>query len=95
LRHETVGTNIRVLVHRPGTVKTEFHYRRNRYDESKTTDMFDGVSPLVGGDIASGILWQCLQPERVSVVLMETWATSQRSQYVIDKEWDERNSSKQ
>jgi hypothetical protein len=34
LRHETVGTNIRILVHRPGTTLTEFHSRRLEYDSS-------------------------------------------------------------
>ncbi|BGP38618.1 hypothetical protein JCM10450v2_002567 [Rhodotorula kratochvilovae] len=91
LRHETIGTNIRVLVHRPGFVATEFHQRRNNYDEGKTAALFDGVAPLVADDIALGVLWQCAQPERVSVVLMETLPTSQRSLYAVDREWEKRN----
>ncbi|GAA5914362.1 hypothetical protein JCM6882_008171 [Rhodosporidiobolus microsporus] len=91
LRHETIGTNIRVLVHRPGTTHTEFHTRRVLYDEDKTAAIFDGMSALVAEDLAVGVLWQCVQPERVSVVLMETLPTSQRSNYAIDKEWSRRN----
>ncbi len=91
LRHETVGTNVRVLLHRPGTAETEFHSRRNNYDDAKTREMFSGTCPLVAEDLAVGILWQCLQPERVSVVLMETLATSQRSLYAGDSEWEKRN----
>ena len=91
LRHETIGTNIRVLLHRPGTAETEFHSRRNNYDAEKTKEMFEGTCPLVAEDLAVGILWQCLQPERVSVVLMETLATSQRSLYAGDREWEKRN----
>ncbi|TNY22764.1 putative oxidoreductase [Rhodotorula diobovata] len=93
LRHELVGTNVRVLVHRPGFVDTEFHRRRNNYDEAKTAAMFEGVAPLVADDIATGVLWQCAQLERVSVVLMETLPTSQRSLYSVDREWEKRNGS--
>lgn len=91
LRHETVGTNVRVLVHRPGTAETEFHLRRTGYDAAQTAANFAGTCPLVAGDLAVGVLWQCLQPERVSVVLMETYATSQRSLYVMDRGYEGRN----
>ena len=91
LRHELVNTNIRVLVHRPGTVLTEFHSRRLGYDQAKTDAMFDGIAALQAQDIAVGILWQCLQPERVSVVMMETLPSSQRSLYAMDRGWEERN----
>jgi NADP-dependent 3-hydroxy acid dehydrogenase YdfG len=91
LRHETVGTNIRVLLHRPGTTLTEFHTRRHNYDREKTDATFAGLMALEAEDLAYGILWQCLQPERVSVVLMETLPTSQRSLYVYDREYEKRN----
>lgn len=91
LRHETVGTNIRVLLHRPGTTLTEFHTRRHNYDQDKTDATFAGLMALEAEDLAYGILWQCLQPERVSVVLMETLPTSQRSLYVYDREYEKRN----
>ncbi|GAA5839355.1 hypothetical protein JCM11251_003958 [Rhodosporidiobolus azoricus] len=91
LRHETIGTNIRVLVHRPGTTHTEFHTRRVEYNADKTAAIFDGMGALHAEDLAVGVLWQCIQPERVSVVLMETLATAQRSNYAIDKEWEKRN----
>jgi len=55
--------------------------------------MFEGVAPLVADDIATGVLWQCAQLERVSVVLMETLPTSQRSLYSVDREWEKRNGS--
>jgi hypothetical protein len=32
-----------------------------------------------------------MAPERVSVVLMETLPTAQRSNYVMDREWEGRN----
>lgn len=91
LRHEVMGTNIRVLVHRPGTVFTEFHSRRLGYDTDKTQAMFEGISALHAEDVAVGILWQCLQPERISVVMMETLPSSQRSLYAMDAEWEKRN----
>lgn len=91
LRHETLGTNIRVLVNRPGTVQTEFHSRRLGYDQDKTAAMFEGMGALLPEDIAASVLWQCMQPERVSVVTMETLPTAQRSLYAADRSWEERN----
>ena len=91
LRHEVLGTNIRVLVNRPGTVFTEFHSRRLGYDAAKTQAMFDGIAALHAEDVAVGILWQCLQPERISVVMMETLPSSQRSLYAMDAGWEKRN----
>ncbi|RSH85123.1 uncharacterized protein EHS24_006716 [Apiotrichum porosum] len=71
LRHELVGTNIRVLINRPGTVRTEFHSRRHMYDPEKTEATYAGACPLVAQDIAVGCLYQCLQPERISIVMLE------------------------
>ena len=53
--------------------------------------MFEGQTPLAPEDVAVGVLWQCLQPERISVVMMETLGTAQRSLYSVDKEWVKRN----
>lgn len=91
LRHETSGTNIRILVHRPGTVATEFHERRNEYDGDRVKATYGGQCPLDPNDIAEGVLWQCMQPERISVILIETFGTAQRSLYEVDHEWVKRN----
>ncbi|KAL0245441.1 hypothetical protein I308_104567 [Cryptococcus tetragattii IND107] len=91
LRHELVGTNIRVLLNRPGTTKTEFHARRHGYDKDKTDATYFGSCPLAADDIAVSCLYQCLQPERISVVLLETLGTAQRSLYSVDQEYESRN----
>lgn len=82
---------MRVLVHRPGTVRTEFHERRHQYDDVRVKDTYGGQRPLDRDDIAVDVLWQCMQPERVSVVLMETYPTAQRSLYQVDMDWLKRN----
>jgi hypothetical protein len=66
LRNDTLGTNIRVLVHRPGTCRTEFHERRKGYDKEATAATYGGQRPLDPEDIAVGVLWQTIQPERIS-----------------------------
>lgn len=91
LRHELVGTNIRVLLNRPGTTKTEFHARRHGCDKDKTDATYFGSYPLAADDIAVSCLYQCLQPERISVVLLETLGTAQRSLYSVDQEYESRN----
>jgi NADP-dependent 3-hydroxy acid dehydrogenase YdfG len=91
LRHELVGTNIRVLINRPGTVRTEFHSRRHMYDPEKTEATYAGACPLVAQDIAVGCLYQCLQPERISIVMLEMLGTAQRSLFSCDKQYEARN----
>lgn len=86
-----MGTNVRVLVNRPGTVMTEFHSRRHLYDPEKTDATYAGSSPMVADDIAVSVLWQALQPERISTVLVETLGTAQRSLYSVDREYEKRN----
>ena len=93
LRHELVGTNVRVLINRPGTVRTEFHSRRHLYDADKTEATYAGTCPLMAEDIAVSVLWQCLQPERISAVLIETLGTAQRSLYSVDRDYENRNGS--
>jgi len=42
LRNELVGTDIKVLVIRPGVVDTNFHEQRVGYDEEMHSDFFKG-----------------------------------------------------
>lgn len=78
-------------MNRPGTVKTEFHSRRHEYDPEKTEATYAGSCPLAPEDIAVSVLWQCLQPERISTVLVETLGTAQRSLYSEDRDYERRN----
>ncbi|KAF5571525.1 ketoreductase [Fusarium phyllophilum] len=43
LRMETAGSDIRVLVLRPGVVQTHFHLQRVQYDQSAMDDFVEGV----------------------------------------------------
>jgi 3-hydroxy acid dehydrogenase/malonic semialdehyde reductase len=96
LRHELVGTNIRVLVVRPGFVggHSLFHY--TRHGEANTSGeqgnaTFDGLQPLLPEDIAEAVWEQISKPERVSLSAVDVVPTAQRSLYVADREWNSRN----
>lgn len=101
LRQELSGTNIRVLVVRPGFVggDAEFHAVRHvapGTDPSKGQDAkqatFEGVEPLLPEDVAETILAQLKTPRRVSLRAVDVVPTPQRSMYVLDREWNQRNS---
>lgn len=95
LRQELDGTNLRVLVVRPGFVggSAAFHYTRHGEDSGgpQGEATFAGLEPLLPEDVAQVILTQVQQPERVSLRAVDVVPTAQRSLYVADREWNERH----
>lgn len=71
LRNELSGTDIRVLVLRPGCVATNFHAQRVGGDKEKYEKFFEGFTPLEGDDIARGAVYMLEQPLNVSVKAMD------------------------
>ena len=55
LSNELCGTDIKVLVLRPGCVATHFHHQRVRYDDKQYEDFFEGYTPLIEDDIANTV----------------------------------------
>ncbi|KFY74749.1 hypothetical protein V499_05248 [Pseudogymnoascus sp. VKM F-103] len=71
LRNELSGTDIRVLVLRPGCVATNFHSLRVGHDKSQYEKFFEGFTPLEGEDIARGAVFMLEQPLNVSVKALD------------------------
>ncbi|OBT83117.1 hypothetical protein VE02_08070 [Pseudogymnoascus sp. 03VT05] len=90
LRNELSGTDIRVLVLRPGCVATNFHSLRVGHDKSQYEKFFEGFTPLEGEDIARGAVFMLEQPLNVSVKALDIVPTAQRSLTVFDREWNGR-----
>lgn len=76
LRQELSGTNIRVLVVRPGFVggDAEFHATRHLVPGADVSEgqiakqaTFEGLEPLLPQDVADAILAQLTTPRRVSL----------------------------
>lgn len=75
LRHEVLGKNIRVMGIHPGLVNTEFSLVRFDGDQKKADEVYKGLTPLSGRDVAEAIVWMLSAPRHVcveSMVLMPT-----------------------
>ncbi|KAK9428346.1 hypothetical protein V1505DRAFT_332786 [Lipomyces doorenjongii] len=91
LRMETAGSNIRVLVLRPGCVATHFHLQRVKYDKNAMDEFFYGYEPLVAQDLADSVLYMLSRPGRTSIKGLDCVPTAQRGLTRFDREWNERN----
>lgn len=67
LRLELLGTPVRVTDIAPGMVETEFSETRFFGDVHRAKDVYSGVTPLVGQDIADCILWCAERPAHVNI----------------------------
>ncbi|KAM0575591.1 hypothetical protein ACHAP9_000854 [Verticillium nonalfalfae] len=87
LRNETAGSNIRVLVLRPGVVNTHFHLQRVQYDKDAMEDFYQGYDPLVAEDLAQSALYMLSLPGHVSIKALDCVPTAQRALTNFDREW--------
>jgi NADP-dependent 3-hydroxy acid dehydrogenase YdfG len=88
---ETAGSNIRVLVLRPGCVATQFHLQRVKYNQDAMDEFFYGYDPLAADDLADAVLYMLGRPERISVKALDCFPTAQRALTRFDRDWNDRN----
>ena len=67
LRLELMGEPIRVTEIEPGMVETEFTLVRFKGDREKASNVYQGMQPLTGADIADCIVWVVTRPPHVNV----------------------------
>ncbi|KIA75966.1 NADP-dependent dehydrogenase [Aspergillus ustus] len=91
LRMETAGSNIRVMVLRPGCVATHFHLQRVKYNHEAMDEFFYGYEPLVPEDLADTVLFMLTRAERTSIKALDCVPTAQRALTRFDREWNGRN----
>jgi len=71
LRLELTGTGVRVMEIAPGMVQTdEFSLNRFDGDAERAAAVYEGITPLVAGDIADAIAWMVGRPHHVNIDLM-------------------------
>src|SRR5579864_7312528 len=67
LRLELMGEPIRITEVMPGMVETEFSLVRFKGDEERAANVYKGMQPLTGDDVADCILWCVTRPANVNI----------------------------
>jgi 3-hydroxy acid dehydrogenase/malonic semialdehyde reductase len=67
LRMDLLGTGVRVSTVDPGMVETEFSIVRFEGDVEKAKNVYRGMTPLTGDDIAETVLWVATRPPHVNI----------------------------
>lgn len=79
LRMDLLGTNVRVTSIDPGMAETEFSVVRFKGDEEKAKNVYKGMRPLSGEDIAECIAWSLERPAHVNIQEIIVMPTDQAS----------------
>jgi NADP-dependent 3-hydroxy acid dehydrogenase YdfG len=77
LRHETLGSNVRITNVEPGLVETEFSLVRFRGDAGKAAAVYRDTRPLQADDIAECIEFALSRPPHVNIDRILVLATDQ------------------
>lgn len=83
LRIDVADSNIRVTNIKPGLVETEFSKVRFHGDSERADNVYKGIKPLTGEDIADVVLYAAQAPAHVQIAEVLVLATHQGSGSVI------------
>ncbi len=86
LRIDVAHTKVRVTNIKPGLVETHFSNVRFRGDDERAANVYRGVKPLNGDDIADVVFYAASAPEHVQIAEVLVLATHQASGSVICRE---------
>jgi 3-hydroxy acid dehydrogenase/malonic semialdehyde reductase len=67
LRHELLGSGIRISTVDPGLAETEFSIVRYKGDTKKAAEVYAGMNPLLARDIADILVWVASRPPHVNI----------------------------
>ncbi len=85
LRIDVAHTAVRVTNVKPGLVETNFSVIRFHGDNERADNVYKGIKPLTGDDIADVALYAANAPEHVQVAEVLVLATHQANGTVIDR----------
>jgi NADP-dependent 3-hydroxy acid dehydrogenase YdfG len=85
LRHDLLGTGIRVTNVEPGLAETEFSLVRFGGDRERAGAVYRGVRPLRAEDVADAVLWAITRPEHVTVQNILLMPTDQAAPHAVHR----------
>ena len=86
LRIDVADTAVRVTNVKPGLVETNFSNVRFHGDNARAENVYKGIKPLTGDDIADVVLYAANAPNHVQIAEVLVLATHQASGSVIHRE---------
>jgi len=88
LRIDVAHTAVRVTNVKPGLVETNFSVIRFHGDKQRADNVYKGIKPLTGDDIADVAFYAASAPEHVQVAEVLVLATHQANGTVVDRNHD-------
>ncbi len=85
LRIDLADTAVRVTTIKPGLVETNFSVTRFHGDTERAANVYRGVEPLSGDDIADVVLYAANAPKHVQIAEVLVLATHQANGSVISR----------
>jgi NADP-dependent 3-hydroxy acid dehydrogenase YdfG len=85
LREDLLGTPVRVTSVDPGLVETDFSMVRFHGDAKKAANVYKGITPLTGEDIADVILWAVTRPAHVNIARVSLTSVDQANPLLIHR----------
>jgi NADP-dependent 3-hydroxy acid dehydrogenase YdfG len=86
IRMDVLDKNIKVSTVDPGLVETEFSVVRFSGDKNKAKNVYNGIVPLTGEDIADAILYCATRPEHVNINEIILTPLAQASPTMVHRE---------
>lgn len=86
LRIDVAHTPLRVTLLKPGLVETHFSNVRFHGDDERADNVYKGITPLTGADIADAALYAAQAPDHVQIAEMLILATHQANGSTIVRE---------
>lgn len=83
LRQDVNGWPIRVTLIQPGMVETEFSQVRFHGDTARAAQVYQGIAPLTGADIAELALYAVQAPPHVQITELTVTATHQANAFTV------------
>lgn len=77
LKADLLGTRVRATSIEPAMTDTEFSLVRFGGDAAKASQVYQGMQPLLGADVADAVLWCVTRPAHVNVNALELMPAQQ------------------